>query len=62
MTARIAPESVSAWLIDRGIFAVAGDATPPRDPSDDDDEDEIEDGDVESDDEIEPAVIREPDE
>jgi hypothetical protein len=61
MTARTA-ESVSTWLIDWSIFAVAGNTTPPRDPNDDDDEDEIEDRDSESDDEIEPAVIREPDE
>jgi hypothetical protein len=38
-----------------------GKMTPPRDPNDDDD-DEDEDGDAEQDDDLEPAVIREPDE
>jgi hypothetical protein len=55
MTARI-PESISTvWTI------VTINAAPPRDPNDDDD-DEDEDEDAESDDEVEPAVIREPDE
>jgi hypothetical protein len=36
---------------------------PPRDPNDDDDdEDEDEEGDTEPDDDLDPAVIREPDE
>jgi hypothetical protein len=38
-----------------------GKMMPPRDPNDDDD-DEDEDGDAEQDDDLEPAVIREPDE
>jgi hypothetical protein len=56
MTAPV-PESVSTWLIDWSILAVMGNAMPPRDPNDDD-----EDGDAESDDDFEPAVVREPDE
>ena len=35
---------------------------PPRDPNDDDDDDGNEDSDTGSDDEREPAVVREPDE
>ena len=35
---------------------------PPRDPNDDDDEAEDEDGDAEPDEDLEPAVVREPDE
>jgi hypothetical protein len=59
MTAPV-PESVSTWLIDWSILAVMGNAMPPRDPNDDDDDEE--DGDAESDDDFEPAVVREPDE
>jgi hypothetical protein len=55
MTARI-PENVSTdWTI------VTINTMPPRDPNDDDD-DEDEDEDAESDDDVEPAVVREPDE
>jgi hypothetical protein len=62
MTAGI-PENVSTWLADRSIVTTMGNTMPPRDPNDDDDdEEEDEDGDAESDDEIEPAVVREPDE
>jgi hypothetical protein len=53
MTAHI-PESPPAWPVD------AGNVMPPRDPNDDDDEEE--DADAEPDDELDPAVIREPDE
>ena len=38
-----------------------GNTMPPRDPNDDDDA-EDEDGDAEPDDDVEPAVVREPDE
>jgi hypothetical protein len=38
-----------------------GNTVPPRDPNDDDDA-EDEEGDVEPDDDLDPAVIREPDE
>lgn len=57
MTVRIR-ENLSAWFADRTIFAVVGNAMPPRDPNDDGDEDE----DDEPDDDGEPAVVREPDE
>jgi len=35
---------------------------PPRDPNDDDDDAEDEEGDAEADDDLEPPVVREPDE
>jgi hypothetical protein len=60
MIARI-PENVSNWLVDWTIVAIIGNAMPPRDPNDDDDA-EDEDEDAESDDDVEPAVVREPDE
>jgi hypothetical protein len=59
MTARI-PENVSTWLVDLSIVTIIGNAMPPRDPDDDDAEDE--DGDAEPDEDLEPAVVREPDE
>jgi len=37
-----------------------GNTMPPRDP--DDDDDDAEDGDAEPDEDLEPAVVREPDE
>jgi hypothetical protein len=55
MTARIS-ENVSIWLVAWSIVTMM----PPRDPNDDDDDEE--DGDAEPDDELEPAVVREPDE
>ena len=58
MTPRI-PENVSSWLVDRS-FALMGNTMPPRDPNDDD-EAEDEDDDAEPED-LEPAVVREPDE
>jgi hypothetical protein len=71
MTARI-PENVSAdWI----IVTIMANAMPPRDPNDDegecegedddddeDEEEENEDEDSKSDDDVEPAVVREPDE
>jgi hypothetical protein len=58
MTARI-PENVPLGC---STVSIIGD-TPPRDPNDDDDDDaEDEADDAESDDDFEPAVIREPDE
>jgi hypothetical protein len=55
MTARI-PENVSPdWTI------VTINAMPPRDPNDDDDAEDEDEG-AKSDDDVEPAVIREPDE
>jgi hypothetical protein len=59
MTARI-PENVSTWLVDWSIVTIMGNAIPPRDP--DDDDDDAEDGDAEPDEDLEPAVVREPDE
>jgi len=56
MTPRI-PENVSSW----SVATIMGNTIPPRDPNDDDDDAEEEDGDAELDD-LEPAVIREPDE
>jgi hypothetical protein len=70
MTARI-PEDVSTWLADWSIVTIMGSAKPPRDPNDDDDDDddddgdadaENEDGDAEPDDDLKPAVVRDPDE
>jgi hypothetical protein len=61
MTPRI-PGNVSSWLLDWRFVPITGNTMPPRDPNDDDDdEDEDEDGDAEPDD-LEPAVVREPDE
>jgi hypothetical protein len=53
-----APENIPSWLVERSILAAKGNILPPRDPNDDEDEDE----DAEPDDDLEPAVIREPDE
>jgi hypothetical protein len=62
MIARIR-ENVSTWLFDWSIVTIIGNTMPPRDPNDDDDEDaEDEDDDAESDDDFEPAFVREPDE
>jgi hypothetical protein len=61
MTARI-PENVSTWLVDGRIVTTTGNTMPPRDPNDDDDDEEDEEGDAEPDDDLEPAVVREPDE
>ena len=60
MTPRI-PENASSWLVDLELRPHQGQTMPPRDPNDDDEEDEDEDGDAEPD-ELEPPVIREPDE
>jgi hypothetical protein len=48
-------ETVFIWL------GVAGNTIPPRDPNDDADDDEEEDDDAEADEDLDPAVIREPD-
>ena len=61
MTARI-PENVSTFLVDWSIVTIMGNTVPPRDPNDDDDDAEDEDGDAEPDEDLEPAVVREPDE
>jgi hypothetical protein len=62
MAARI-PENVSTWLVDWSIVTIMGNTMPPRDPDDDDDDDaEDEDSDAEPGEDLEPAVVREPDE
>ncbi len=61
MTART-PKDVSTWLVDWSIVTIMGNTMPPRDPDDDDDDAEDEDGDAERDEDLEPAVVREPDE
>ena len=61
MTARI-PENVSTLVVDWSIVPIMGNTMPPRDPNDDDDNGEGEDGDEEPDEDLEPAVVREPDE
>ncbi len=61
MTARIA-ENVSTWLVDWSIVTIMGNTMPPRDPDDDHDDAEDEDGDAEPGEDLEPAVVREPDE
>lgn len=61
MSRRIS-ENVSSWFLDWSFAPITVNTMPPRDPNDDDDaEDEDEDGDAEPDD-LEPAVVREPDE
>ena len=59
MTHRI-PENVSIWLLDWSVVAIMGNTMPPRDPNDDDDD--ADDEDDEPDDDLDPAVVREPDE
>ena len=63
MTARI-PENVSTWLVNWSIVTIMGNTIPPQDPNDDDDDDDVEDEDgaAEPHDDLEPAVVREPDE
>jgi hypothetical protein len=55
------PEEIPGWLVDASLITLMGDAVPPRDPNDDDDEDDDED-DEEQQDDLEPPVVREPDE
>ena len=58
MTLRI-PERSSSWLVDWHRVTVMGSTMPPpRDPDDGEDEDE----DAEPDDDLDQAVVREPDE
>jgi hypothetical protein len=60
MTPRIL-ENVSSWLVVRSfVTTMWATPIPPRDPNDDDDD--AEDEDDEPDDDIDPPVIREPDE
>jgi hypothetical protein len=56
------PENVSSWLVDWSFAPILVNTMPPRDPNnDDDDDDDAEDEDAEPDD-LDPAVVREPDE
>jgi hypothetical protein len=59
MTHRI-PENVSIWLVDWSVVTIMGNTMPPRDPNDDDDDDAEHEDDA--DDDLDPAVVREPDE
>jgi hypothetical protein len=59
MTARMR-QNVPNWLVGWSFVSNMGNTEPPRDPDDDDDA-EDEEGDDEPDD-LDPAVIREPDE
>ena len=54
------PENFSAaeWR----LVTIMGNTMPPRDPEDDDNDADDEDGDAEPDEDLEPAVVREPDE
>jgi hypothetical protein len=62
MNARI-PENISTWLVDWSLGTIMGTTGPPRDPNDDDDDAaEDEDGDDELRDDLQSAVVREPDE
>jgi len=54
------PEDGPGWWVDWSLITVMDDAVPPRDPDDDDDEDEEDDEDGQDD--VEPPVVREPDE
>jgi hypothetical protein len=54
-------EDIPGWLVDWSLIALMGNAMPPRDPNDDDDEDDDED-DEDGQDDLEPPVVREPDE
>jgi hypothetical protein len=49
-------------LVDWSIVTIMGNTMPPRDPEDDDNDADDEDGDAEPDEDLEPAVVREPDE
>jgi hypothetical protein len=55
------PEDIPGWLVDWSLITFKGNAVPPRDPNDDDDEDDDEDDEDQQDD-LEPPVVREPDE
>jgi hypothetical protein len=61
MTHRI-PENVSIWLVDWSVVTIMGNTIPPRDPNDDDDAEDEDEDDAEPDDDLDPAVVREPDE
>ena len=60
MTPRF-PENVLIWSVGGSFVIVMGSTMPPRTPNDDDDAEEEEDDDAEPE-ELDPAVVREPDE
>ena len=55
-------ENSSTWLIDLSTITIMAHTMPPRDPNDDDDDNGDEHDDAEPEDNLEPAVVREPDE
>jgi hypothetical protein len=59
---QLIPANVSIWLVDWSVVTIMGNTMPPRDPNDDDDDDAADEDDAESDDDLDPAVVREPDE
>jgi hypothetical protein len=61
MTSPCTGTKISEWLTYWNNAATAGNVAPPRDPDDDGDEDESED-DEDRNEDLDPAVIREPDE
>jgi len=60
MTLHIREDS-HGWWVDASLITLMGNAVPPRDPNDDDEEDDDED-DEDGQDDLEPPVVREPDE
>ena len=60
MTPRL-PDNVLSWSVGGRFVIVMGSTMPPRTPNDDDDAEEEEDDDAEPE-ELDPAIIREPDE
>jgi hypothetical protein len=58
------PDDLPIWLVDWSLLTIIGNAMPPRDPNDDDDDegqDEEHEDEEHEDQHGEPAVIREPD-
>jgi hypothetical protein len=56
------PKNVSNWLPDRSFITIIDNTLPPQDPEDDDEDAEDEGDGDESDNDLDPAVIREPEE
>jgi hypothetical protein len=56
------PENASSWLVDWSFALVKGNMMPPRDPNDEDDDDDGDDDEDAEPDDLQPAVVREPDE
>jgi hypothetical protein len=52
-------EDIPGWWVDWSLITLMGNPVPPRDPNDDDDDDE---DDEDQEDDLEPPVVREPDE